>query len=85
VPFEHKATNGRNLGAYKSSERNGPSSTKVNLIHAQPGVALSAVSHDAIVAGKGEYGTSGETVTIDGSDGRDCNAVPISISMEGVG
>ena len=78
MPFEHKATNGGNLGAYKSSERNGQCSAKVDLIHAHPGVALSAVSHDAIVAGKGDYGTGGEAVTIDGSDGRDCKAATIS-------
>jgi hypothetical protein len=79
VPFEREATNGRNLGAHESSERNRPSSTKVNLIHAHPGVALSTISHDAIVAGKGNYGTGGEAVTIDGSDSRDFKAVPVSM------
>ena len=79
MPLEHEATNSRNLGAYESSERNGARSTKVNLIHAHPGVAFSAISHDAIVAGKGEYDAGGETVTIDGSNGRDCKAVPISM------
>jgi hypothetical protein len=46
-------------------------------------MALSAVSHDAIIAGKGEYGTGGEAVTIDGSNSRDCKAVPISMGEVG--
>ncbi len=79
MPLERKATNGRNPGAHESSERNGPSCTKVNLIHAHPGVALGAVGHDAIVAGKGSYGACGEAVTIDGSDSRDCKAAPIGM------
>ena len=79
MPFERKATNGRNLGAYESSERNGPSSAKVNLVHAHPRAALGAVSHDAIVAGKRDYGTGGKAVTVDGSDGWNCMAVPISV------
>jgi len=34
--------------------------------------ALGTVGHDAIVAGKGNHGSGGEAVTIDGSDSRDC-------------
>ncbi len=55
MALERKATNGRNLGTYESSERNRSSRTKVDLIHAHPGVALGAVGHDAIVAGKGDH------------------------------
>lgn len=83
VPLERKATNARHLGACDSSKRNGPGCTKVNLVHAHPGVAFGTIGHDAIVAREGDYGASGEAVTIDGSDGRDCKAM--SISEEDVG
>jgi hypothetical protein len=79
VPLERKATNGSNLRTYESSERNGPSCTKVDLIHAHPGVAIGTVGHDAIVAGKGNYDAGGKAVSIDGSDSRDCKAMAISV------
>jgi hypothetical protein len=83
VPLERKATNARHLGACDSSKRNGPRCTKVNLVHAHPGVAFGAVGHDAIVAGEGHYGTGSEAVAIDGSDGWDYQAMPISLGDAG--
>ena len=79
MALERKATNGRNLGTYESSERNRSSRTKVDLIHAHPGVAIGTVGHDAIVASKGNHDAGGKAVSIDGSDSRDCKAMAISV------